>query len=94
MAGANVAALQADAANLKAASAPVLTAIAKARPLINAATLTSRSADAWSGEWQALAKAVTTYLADTLPGDVHTAITAAQKADKAKTPAGSGAHAV
>lgn len=92
MAGGNAAAMQAHAAKLKAASAPVLSAIAKARPLINAATLTSHGADRWSGEWQSLAKAVTTYLSDTLPGDVHSAITAAQKKEKSKTPAHSGAH--
>lgn len=93
MAGGNAAALQADAAALRAASAPVLSAIARARPLITADTLSSPSANAWSGEWQSLAQKVVSYLAYTLPGDVQTAITAAQKAEQAaqpKTPAGVG----
>lgn len=89
---ADAAALQADAAKLRAASAPVLSAIAKAKSLINAGTVTSPSADAWSGEWQSLASAVVTYLSYTLPGDVQSAITTAQKAEKSKTPVGTGGH--
>lgn len=90
MSGGNAAELKANAAKLSAASAPVLSAIAKAKPLINPQTLSSRSADTWSGEWQAIAQAVVTYLAYTLPGDVQQAITAAVKAEKSKTPAGTG----
>ena len=87
MSGGNAAELRASAAKLAAASAPVLSAIAKAQPLINPETITSHSADAWSAEWQAIAQSVATYLAYTLPGDVQAAITAASKAEHSKTPA-------
>lgn len=90
MSGGNAAELRANAAKLSAASAPVLSAIAKAQPLINPETLTSHSADAWAQEWQAIARSVVTYLAYTLPGDVQSAITAAVKAGQPKTPAGAG----
>jgi hypothetical protein len=92
MSGGNAAELRATAAKLAAASAPVLSAIAKAQPLINPETLTSNSADAWSAEWQAMARSVVTYLAYVLPGDVQTAVTAAVKAEQSKSPAGAGSR--